>query len=105
VTHKGKKNFAPSVSADGKSLVFVHQVKNQFNIAIMNLLTKKIRRVSSGILDESPSFSPDGKYILYSSKIANKGFLNIISRDGNKVIRASTLDGDLIEPFWGTNTQ
>jgi TolB protein len=100
LTYDGKYNARPSVSADGRDLVMIHRKNGRYHVAVMDLRTKEINRLTSTLLDESPSFAPNGRMILYASEEKNKGVLAAVSSDGRVRQSLRFLQGDVREPAW-----
>src|SRR3546814_5553331 len=57
LTFQGSQNQRPSFSSDGKSIVFVNTDGGQ-RIATQDLASGKMTILSSGPLDEGPSYAP-----------------------------------------------
>ena len=64
-------------------------------IAALDLKTRQFRVLTSGGLDESPSFAPNGRMIIYS----NGRQLNAVSVDGS-VKQDFVLRGKVRDPVW-----
>ena len=61
-------SYLHSWSLDGKKLVFTGQRKNQYDIWMIDIATKKESQLTNTpTLDDSPEFSPDGKWIYFNS--------------------------------------
>ena len=100
LTYNGKYNARPSVSADGKLMVMISRSKGLFHVATLNLRNKEMNKLTSTLLDESPSFAPNGRMVLYASEEKNKGVLAAVSSDGRVRQTLRFLQGDVREPAW-----
>ncbi len=101
MTFEGGYNVTPRYSADGKSFVFIHRNQGRFNVAIQDIATRQVQILTSGRLDQSPTFAPNGKMILYASEIKGRGILAAVSSDGRVKQRITAQAGDIREPAWG----
>ena len=95
LTFEGDYNARPTVSPDGRYIAMVHRRGGRFHIALLDLKTRQFRVLTSGGLDESPSFAPNGKMIIYS----NGQRLTAVSLDGS-VKQDFTLRGNGRDPVW-----
>ena len=100
LTYSGKYNARPSVSADGKLLVMISRGNGRYHVAVMDLRSKQITRLTDTMLDESPSFAPNGRMVLYATEQNNKGVLAAVSSDGRVRQSLRFLQGDVREPAW-----
>ncbi|MDX1443928.1 MAG: Tol-Pal system beta propeller repeat protein TolB [Gammaproteobacteria bacterium] len=100
VTFEGAYNARASVSPDGKSITFVHQGRDGYNIAVMNLDTRAMQVLTDGGLDESPSFAPNGSMIIYATQVGRQGVLAATSTDGRVQQQLGVQEGDVREPAW-----
>ncbi len=101
LTFKGRYNARARFSPDGNKLTFLHQQKGQYQIAVLNLKTKKIKIVSKTKFNDSPSFAPNGELIIYST--GNE--LATVSVDG-KIQKHLTIPiTEVREPTWSPFTQ
>ncbi len=100
VTFDGDYNARGVFSADGRWLAMVNADQGNYRIACMNLSTKKVNVLTSGRLDESPSFAPNGSMILYASREQNRGQLSAVSIDGKMHQNIVVNTGEVREPAW-----
>jgi TolB protein len=101
MTFEGTYNVTPRYSPDGKSFVFIHRNEGRFNVAIQDLATRQMQILTSGGLDQSPTFAPNGRMILYASEVRGRGILAAVSSDGRIKQRITAQSGDIREPAWG----
>lgn len=100
LTYEGGYNASASVSADGKSVAYVHGEGNVYRIAVMDLASKSSRILTDGPLDESPVYAPNNSMILFASQEANQAVLAAVSVDGRQKQRLAFTDGEVREPSW-----
>lgn len=98
LTFEGRQNLDAAVSPDGKSMAFVNVDSGQ-RIAVMDLATRRMSIVSSGNLDESPSFAPNGAVIIYARQTSRGAELATVSTNG-RVRQELRQPGDVREPAW-----
>lgn len=101
MTFEGNYNVTPRYSPDGKSFIFIHRNEGRFNVAIQDLATRQMQILTSGGLDQSPTFAPNGRMILYASEVRGRGILAAVSSDGRIKQRITAQSGDIREPAWG----
>ena len=102
LTYEGNYNASASVSADGKSVAYVHGAGNVFRIAVLELATKSSRILTDGPLDESPVYAPNNSIILFASQEKRRAVLAGVSVDGHQKQRLEFTDGEVREPSWAT---
>ncbi len=95
LTVEGDYNAKPTVSPDGRYIAMVHRQSGRFYIAVLDMKTSQFRILTSGGLDESPSFAPNGKMIVYS----NGQGMSSISIDGS-LKQDFPLPGRVRDPAW-----
>ena len=100
LTYEGGYNASASVSADGKSVAYVHGEGNIYRIAVLELAKKSSRILTDGPLDESPVYAPNNSMILFASQEKNQAVLAAVSVDGRQKQRLSFTDGEVREPSW-----
>ena len=100
MTFDGDYNANGIFSPDGKNLAMVHANQGDYRIAIKNLQTGSLNILTSGRLDESPSFAPNGSMIIYASNNGQQETLAIISADGRMHQTLEFEQGDVREPAW-----
>ncbi len=103
LTFEGRFNARAKVFPDGKSLALVHkgQGATDFNIAVLNLETGRLRLLTTSKLEDSPSIAPGGRRLIYSVQGGQRGELGIVSADGRVKQRLPSAEGDVREPAWG----
>jgi len=100
VTFEGKYNARASYAADGRYLTMVTRVNGAYRIGSLDTANGDLRILSSGSLDESPSFAPNGSMIIYATRANGKGVLAAVSTDGRVRQRLALQAGDVREPAW-----
>jgi TolB protein len=102
VTYEGKYNLSPSISYDGKLLLFLTQDQGKFKVAIQNLISNQILKISEGPSDESPLFAPNGHLVLFAYKDYGKTTkIGTVSINGLKRVPISVGNSIIQEPTWG----
>jgi TolB protein len=100
ITREGEYNARVSISPDGTRIAVAHGRGNEYRIAVLDMDTGRMRILTPGVLDESPSFAPNGSMILYATREGSRGVLSAVSVDGNVRQRLILADGDVREPAW-----
>jgi len=100
VTREGDYNARASISPDGTRIAVAHGRGNEYRIAVLDTDTGRMRILTPGVLDESPSFAPNGSMILYATRERGRGVLAAVSVDGNVRQRLILTEGDVREPAW-----
>lgn len=77
------------------------QGATDFNIAVLDLDTNRLRLLTSSKLEDSPSIAPGGRRLIYSVQGGKNGELGIVSVDGRIKQRLPSAEGDVREPAWG----
>ncbi|MFN0039801.1 MAG: Tol-Pal system beta propeller repeat protein TolB [Burkholderiales bacterium] len=101
MTFEGAYNVTPRYSPDGKHFIFIHRNEGKFNVAMLDINSRQMQILTSGNLDQSPTFAPNGKIILYASEVKGRGILAAVSSDGRIKQRITVQSGDIREPAWG----
>lgn len=103
VTFQGGYNATASVSYDGKKVVMAQGSGNTYRIVMMDssLGSPRWSTLSTGSLDESPSFAPNASMVLYAAREGRRGVLYSVSADARVRQRLVLADGDVREPSWG----
>ncbi|CAN5308436.1 Tol-Pal system beta propeller repeat protein TolB [soil metagenome] len=101
LTFNGKYNARASFSADGKSIVMLHQSPEGYSIAMQDLQNKGFTILTKSGLDTSPSLAPNGKLVLYGTNFSGHGVLGVVSSDGRVKLRLPAREGDVLGPAWG----
>lgn len=100
ITREGDYNARASISPNGNRIAVAHGRGNEYRIAVLNTDTGRMRILTPGVLDESPSFAPNGSMILYATREGSRGVLSAVSVDGNVRQRLILAEGDVREPAW-----
>ena len=100
LTFEGKYNAGADISPDGRKIALVHGERGRYRIAVLDLDSGRMRVLTDGSLDESPSFSPNGSMIIYATGAGNREVLAAVSVDGRFQQRFSLQAGNVREPVW-----
>ncbi len=92
---------AAAISANGRYVAFVQAAKGRYSVALHEPESGALYPLSSGRLDESPSFAPNSQSLIYSSMQENGEQVLIVS-SYNGIIRQrlETVHNNIREPAW-----
>jgi len=101
-TDDNRQHYYPSLSPDGKSVVYVaFNQENSYEIYEMNLVTNAVVQLTDKIGNlRAPEISPDGKFIIFSvwSPNTKKSVIWKMDRDGQHADKISRISG--WDPTW-----
>ncbi len=100
LTYEGDYNARGSLSPDGRYMTMVHRRGGKFYIGVMDMQTRKVRPLTEGGLDESPSFAPNGRMIIYATSKNGNGVLSAVSVDGAVQQTLFSRGSEVREPVW-----
>jgi TolB protein len=100
ITFEGAYNARPRVSPDGTQLAIVTLDQGVYRIGAVDLATGRSRVLSSGRLDEGPSFAPNGQTLIFAAREGARGVLATVAIDSSVTSRISSATGDVREPAW-----
>lgn len=87
----GAINVEPSLSPDGKKIVFSSDRGGRPMIYTMNEDGSNISRLTfDGVYNSSPSWSPDGKKIAFAGQSNNNFDIFVMNADGSGIIRVTS---------------
>ena len=105
ITFDGSYNARPRVSPDGREIALVTIDRGAYRIAVADIARGGLRVLTTGRLDESPSYAPNGADIIYASREGGHGVLAIVSSDGRIQQRLAASAGEVREPAWSPYLQ
>ncbi len=100
LTFEGNYNARPSYTPDQKHLVLLHREDKRFNIGAQALDTGELVILTDNDADEAPSVAPNGRFILYATRLDERGLLGLVSLDGGMKMLYPPRGGDIQEPAW-----
>jgi TolB protein len=100
LTFEGEYNAKASFSPDGQKIAMVHGNGGSYKIALLELNTGAINVLTSGSLDESPSFSSNGAMVLYATQKGDKSVLAAVSIDGKIQQQLNFQNTRVRDPSW-----
>jgi TolB protein len=100
ITFEGAYNARPRASPDGTQLAIVTLDQGAYRIGAVDVATGRSRVLSSGQLDEGPSFAPNGQTVIFAARDGGRGVLETVAIDGSVTSRITAVDGDVREPAW-----
>jgi TolB protein len=100
LTFEGRENSRGSISPDGKNLLLVTNDGNGHQIGVFSMSNKRLRTLTSGPFDESPTFAPNGAMALYATKRGGRELLEVVSADGRARQALRFQQGAVRSPAW-----
>ncbi len=100
LTFEGNYNASASVAPDGSGIAMVHREGGNYRIGLLDIVTNDFRVLTSGSLDESPSFAPNAQMVLFATYRGGQQTLGAVSIDG-EVEQSFVLSASNVrEPTW-----
>jgi TolB protein len=94
-------NTSASVSPDGSKIAMILSKAGSPNVWVCNANGSDLKRLTTGIEDSSPCWSPDGQWICFATKIASRRRLAKVSVNGGPVQALNTAGvSNPTEPDW-----
>jgi TolB protein len=100
LTFEGRENSRASMSPDGKNLLMVTNNGKGHQIGVFSMSNKHLRTLTSGPLDESPTFAPNGSMALYATKRGGRELLEVVSANGRARQALRFQQGVVHSPAW-----
>jgi Tol biopolymer transport system component len=94
------RNLTPSVSPDGRYIVYSSNRAGNFNIWRMDIDGGNQKQLTGKSQDILPSFSPDGQWVFYTTTESDKQRLRKVSAEGGDPVQVTdyTSAGPLVSP-------
>jgi len=94
-------NTGAAVSPDGSKIAMILSKAGSPNVWVCNANGSDLKRLTTGIEDSSPCWSPDGQWICFATKIASRRRLAKVSVNGGPVQTLNTAGvSNPTEPDW-----
>ncbi len=94
-------NTGASVSPDGSKVAMVISKSGSPNIWVSNADGTGLKKITSGLEDSSPCWSPDGKWICFATKLKERRRLAKVPAGGGEVVYLDTRGlSNPTEPDW-----
>jgi len=101
VARYGGSNFSPAASPDGSKLAMILSKDGSPDIYVSNADGSDLKRLTTGVEDSSPCWSPDGQWICFATKIAGRRLLAKVPADGGAIqVIHTTGAPNPTEPDW-----
>lgn len=94
-------NFSPAASPVGSKVAMILSKDGRPNVYVANADGSNLKRLTTGLEDSSPCWSPDGRWICFATKINSRRALAKVPVDGGdvQVIRTAGAPNPT-EPDW-----
>ena len=101
VARYGGSNFSPAASPDGSKVAMILSKDGSPDVYVANADGSNLKRLTTGVEDSSPCWSPDGQWICFATKIAGRRLLAKVPAGGGAVqVIHTTGAPNPTEPDW-----
>ena len=106
VASYGGSNFSPAASPDGSKVAMILSKDGRPDVYVSNADGSNLKRLTTGVEDSSPCWSPDGQWICFATKINALRRLAKVPADGGAVQVISTAGApNPTEPDWSPDNK
>jgi TolB protein len=101
IARYGGSNFSPAASPDGSKVAMILSKDGSPDVYVCNADGSNLKRLTTGVEDSSPCWSPDGQWVCFATKIAGRRLLAKVPADGGAVqVIHTTGAPNPTEPDW-----
>jgi TolB protein len=101
VARYGGSNFSPAASPDGSKLAMILSKDGSPDVYVSNADGSNLKRLTTGVEDSSPCWSPDGQWVCFATKINGRRLLAKAPAGGGAVQVIHTAGApNPTEPDW-----
>ena len=101
VARYGGSNFSPAASPDGSKVAMILSKDGSPDVYVANADGSNLKRLTTGVEDSSPCWSPDGQWICFATKINGRRLLAKVPADGGAIQVIHTAGApNPTEPDW-----
>jgi TolB protein len=101
VARYGGSNFSPAASPDGSKVAMILSKDGSPDVYVSNADGSNLKRLTTGVEDSSPCWSPDGQWVCFATKIAGRRLLAKVPAGGGAVQVIHTAGApNPTEPDW-----
>ena len=105
VTHLNSLALTPAISVEGDRIAFTTYARDNPDIMIFSLLTKKpLSFFNRKGLNTTPTWSPDGTKLVFTSSVTGDPEIYLGDSQGREVKRLTVARGVDISPAWNPKT-
>jgi TolB protein len=106
VARYGGSNFSPAASPDGSKVAMILSKDGSPDVYVCNADGSSLKRLTTGVEDSSPCWSPDGHWICFATKIAGRRLLAKVPAGGGDVqVIHTTGAPNPTEPDWSPDNK
>ena len=106
VASYGGSNFSPAASPDGSKVAMILSKDGRPDVYVANADGSNLKRLTTGVEDSSPCWSPDGQWICFATKINSRRLLAKVPADGGAVqVIRTTGAPNPTEPDWSPDSK
>ena len=101
IARYGGSNISPAVSPDGRKVAMILSKDGSPNVYVCNVDGSDLKRLTTGVEDSSPCWSPNGQWICFATKIRERRLLAKVPANGGEVRVIHTVGApNPTEPDW-----
>jgi len=101
VARYGGSNFSPAASPNGSKVAMILSKDGSPDVYVCNADGSNLKRLTTGVEDSSPCWSPDGQWVCFATKIAGRRLLAKVPANGGAVQVIHTAGApNPTEPEW-----
>jgi TolB protein len=101
VARYGGSNFSPAASPDGSKVAMILSKDGSPDVYVCNADGSNLKRLTTGVEDSSPCWSPDGQWVCFATKISGRRLLAKVPAGGGAVQVIHTAGApNPTEPDW-----